>query len=176
MPAIVHAAASVDPGLLTLTLERAASELETSLVLGNGTHLDQKRAGGDSWLRSQSLPITEAEQAQLAAALAAGSTQEAKALLAKGEISFVLLVAEDVEIQTSLDSSGLLESAGATERGRLWRVKDAVLHELQSTSEASYVWFVGAIFTLYLLLSIPTPGSARRGRQDASIFVEEDER
>lgn len=171
-PAIVHAAANVNPGVLTFSLDTSSEVLVSSLQLGNGTHIDQSVDGGDTLFRNQQLPLDDLQQAQLAAALAAGSTEETAPLLSAGKISFVLLVNDDVEVRTNLESSGLLESAGVTEWGRLWRVRDAVENQPAEIPTSPWVLANFGMLALYLLLAAPTPGSLRRIRPDSSIFVE----
>ena len=174
-PAIVHAAAAINPSILTLVLDASDSEISSHLQLGNGTHLDQQLNQSDILLSHQTLPLNPIEQAQLSAALAAGSTEEASKLLFQGRISFVLLTGEDVEVRTNLESSGLLESAGVTEWGRLWRVRDAVQNSVQPVTPNPAVTANLALLAIYALLAAPTPGSFRRRRSDASIFVEGDD-
>lgn len=174
-PAIVHAASSVDPGVITIALEGDGGELVSEIILGNGTHLDQWRDGGDALLRYQSLPLAPEQQAELAAALAAGSTEEAGNLLREGQVSFVLLKSDDSNLRTNLESSGLLESAGLTEWGRLWRVIDPVTFAPAKVQPNPWVYLSFAVLILYGLLAIPTPGSLRKSRGEASIFVEGDE-
>ena len=96
--------------------------------------------------------------------------------LEKTKVQYVLVPnsksATVLEIGTSLDSVAELESAGVTEFGRLWRVKDSV--SLGSTHHS--VWSVtktiqAAIIGAFVLLAIPSR-SRRRVGLESEIFVD----
>lgn len=171
LPAIVHAAAAVDSGVLTLQLSISGEEVETHLEVGNGTHLDQSIGREDSFALNQDLPLTTLEQAELAAALVAGAVEPVSNLLAGSQISFVLLTTPSAEVTTNINSLGLLESAGVTERGQLWRVAGVEPFQAKAATLSGWVVATLTLLALYLLLALPTPGSIRKSRGDSSIFL-----
>ena len=175
LPAIVHAAAAVDPGVLTLNLSVSGDEVETYVEVGNGTHLDQNLGRDDAFAMNQDLPLTTPEQAELAAALASGAVESVSNLLEGSQVSFVLLTTPSPEVANNINSLGLLEAAGVTERGQLWRVSGAEPFQAKPVALNGWVVATLALLAIYLLLALPTPGSMRRSRGDASIFVGGDE-
>ncbi len=118
--------------------------------------------------------------AALVAGLVSGNSETLNKLLASTHVGYVLVpndqTSASADLANSLDSVAQLDQAGLTEFGRLWRVNVAVP---PGASAANSPWSVTkgvqlGILVAFLLLAIPTSGSARRRAKESSIFIDSD--
>ncbi len=123
------------------------------------------------------LDQTEAykDVAKLVGDMVSANGRDINTALAEAKVHFVLVPndksAITLEIGSSLDSVPQLESAGVTEFGRLWRVKD----QLDPGFTKQSVWSVTksvqvGILAAFVLLAIPSRSRRKAGAQ-AEIFV-----
>ncbi len=175
MPALVQAAGAADPAQRTLVVTAVGPQaVQVQLVIGTGVRLDQIRTAE----RSAQPAEIDFAIAELAGSLAStGNDAELQALLADGDISFVLLdvggeSSERAVLQAAFDQSVALSSAGQTSQGLLWRVQgseiengDAVASAIADTGahlrgtsvSGQLVWGVQIVVLLaMLLLALPT--------------------
>lgn len=113
--------------------------------------------------------------ADLVGDMVSANGKDISASLEASKVQFVLVPndksATVLEIGSSLDSVPELESAGVTEFGRLWRVKDQVdpgftRHSVWSVTKGIQVTIIGA----FLLLAIPSRARRKVGAE-SEIFV-----
>lgn len=125
MPALVRAAGAQDPALRTLELTpEDDAGVRARVITGSGVVLDGVRTG--NW----SPEVTDTDQwvAELVAELSSsGSENELADNLLAHRISFVLLDTDTATgsrstLQTTLEQHAVLEDAGQTSHGLLWRV------------------------------------------------------
>ena len=125
MPALVQAAGAQNPELRTLVLNPAGGDsVRAVVVTGSGVLLDDLRTG----LREATVTPADEALAELVGQLASTGAEGAlEASLEDERISFVLLetgtsTAERSGLQAALDQHAVLENAGQTSHGLLWRV------------------------------------------------------
>lgn len=189
MPAIVQAAGAQDPALRTLMLDAVGdSGVRAQVIVGAGVRLDDVRTA------AQSSSLTEQDQgiAELVAALASsGDSSRAQSALISQGIGFVMLgtngnSAERSQLQAALDQHAVLENAGNTDHGLLWRVTGAQSIETSESGHASWLdntsgnllWWVQLLVLLgMLLLALPTgevverPERRRKSKERVAVSV-----
>jgi hypothetical protein len=155
MPALVVAASEQDPNLRTLVLE-VGEPLIASYVWGSGQKLEMSSALLDSYPVSSDIQIALAE---IAANLVAGNQDKLVPLLSETRVDFVLLATPNPEVEVGISSLDILQPAGATDYGVLWRV------ESQNQSSVSLAkndpirpWQFGVV-AAFALLALPTRAS-----------------
>jgi GT2 family glycosyltransferase len=155
MPALVVAASEQDPNLRTLVLE-VGEPLIASYVWGSGQKLEMSSALLYSYPVSSDIQIALAE---IAANLVAGNQDKLVPLLSKTRVDFVLLATPNPEVEVGISSLDILQPAGATDYGVLWRV------ESQNQSAVSLAkndpirpWQFGVV-AAFALLALPTRAS-----------------
>ncbi len=181
LPAIVQAAGSANPELLTLvlTVEDSAA-VRAELVQGSGLRLDDIRTEA----RAEGLNQRDERVAEIVGGLAStGGSESLDARLASAGIGFVLLGeldgreagasagGERAQLQAALDQNTALSSAGQTEHGLLWRVQavDTESAQAQAVGDetvarlgdvpvtARVLWWIQLIVLLgMVLLALPT--------------------
>jgi hypothetical protein len=109
----------------------------------------------------------------LAANLRSANSEGLLSQLNESQVAYILVPNEDLsssaELISSLDSIPLIESAGLTEFGKLWRVKDAVSVQYQTSSWWSVTKGVQiAVLLGFVLLAIPT-GGVRRTKESKTF-------
>lgn len=138
LPALVQAAGKQDPALRTLILNPAdEGAVRARIIVGPAVVLDELRTG--TW----SPTVTETDQwvAELVGELSSiGNEDELDDALLEHRISFVLLDTESANggrssLQTALDQHPVLENAGQTEHGLLWRVAGSDVWQADGTSD-----------------------------------------
>jgi GT2 family glycosyltransferase len=155
MPALVVAASEQDPNLRTLVLE-VGEPLNASYVWGSGQKLEMSSALLGSYPVSSDIQIALAE---IAANLVAGNQDKLVPLLSETRVDFVLLATPNPEVEVGISSLDILQPAGATDYGVLWRV------ESQNQSSVSLAkndpirpWQFGVV-AAFALLALPTRAS-----------------
>jgi hypothetical protein len=126
---------------------------------------------GDDYLR----------YSQLVADLASANGTDLSGVLTDTGVGFVLVPdqtsAVSSQLAISLDSVSELESVGATEFGRLWRVREPNQDLLNVHSSSNSYWSITkgvqfAILAGFVLLALPSSNQRRRVSGDSQIFVE----
>ena len=121
-----------------------------------------------------------AQLADLVARLVSSNGNDLDQALSSAHIGYVLVPNDQnsasADLSNSLDSVAQLDAAGLTEFGRLWRVNVEVS---PGSVAARSPWSLTkaiqlGVLAAFLLLAIPTTGSARRRAKEASIFIDSD--
>ena len=152
MPALVVAASEQDPGLRTLVL-KVGDPLEASYVWGSGRKLEMSSALLASFPAKSEIQVSLAE---ISANLVAGNQDKLLPLLEATRVDFVLLATPNPEVEVGISSLDILQPAGATEYGVLWRVDSSNQNTLPAvTSDPVRPWQFG-IVAAFALLALPT--------------------
>ena len=119
--------------------------------------------------------------AQLVADLVSANAANADAVFAKYAIGYVLVPSaksqteanDNAQLAVVLNSIAALESAGLTDFGKIWRVRD---FKADSIAESSSPWSITkgvqlAVLISFVLLAIPSAGR-RRAAATSEIFVD----
>ncbi|NLB46640.1 MAG: glycosyl transferase, partial [Microbacteriaceae bacterium] len=145
MPAIVQAAGAQDATLRTLVLTSLdETSVRAELLTGEGLRLDQVRTA------AHVAEVTEQDEwvAQLVGMLAGtGGGDDIEAALIEHHVGFVLLRSDGdasarSNLQTAFDEHAVLQSAGQTDHGLLWRSAAVTVSEPESQQSLGE-WFVG---------------------------------
>ncbi|MEY4409550.1 MAG: hypothetical protein RLZ99_23 [Actinomycetota bacterium] len=152
MPALVVAASEQDANLRTLVIE-VGPPIQAHYVWGSGQKLEMSSAP----LASQPVESQLKEKlAQITANLIAGNRDKLVPLLAQTRVDFVLLATPNPEVEVGISSLDMLQPAGATAFGVLWKVTS----ENNSTVSIAQPdpmrpWQFG-IVAAFALLALPT--------------------
>jgi GT2 family glycosyltransferase len=183
LPAYVNAEASTKPGLGTLVVTPLSNGgLGVSVQRGTGASMDDQSTYASTL---GTLTAAQKSSATLAANLASRSGLDMPPALQGDRIGFVLLGpattggASDVRQRAAdaLNDDSALTPVGTTPQGVLWRNGDlsksglAAVPTVDGTLREWYLWILGAVFLITLLLAIPTRSSRRR----ASVVRADDE-
>jgi hypothetical protein len=180
VPSIVAAEAEQGSNLKLLVLtpsrdSEGGKRLAAELVAGDGVHLDDISLAYRFSIADLA-GERYSEIAQLVADLASANGTPLSARLQAQHIGYVLVPngtsSELSELGISLDSVSELETVGATDLGRLWRVREPKAAEDETTSSP---WSITkgvqvSILLGYLLMALPSRSSRRRGNEE--IFIE----
>ena len=183
VPSIVAAEAEQGSNLKLMVLTPSTDStghkrLAAELVAGDGVHLDDISLAyrfSISALASEKYSTV----AQLVADLVSANGTPMTKRLQDQHIGYVLVPngpsAELSELGIALDSVSELETVGATDFGRLWRVREPKQAEVQDPSSP---WSITkavqvAILLGYGLMAIPSRSARRRGAEE--IFIESGE-
>ena len=177
----------VVPWLLAAQAESDAQVLKLSVVEGGyeaawlpirGEHFEDHNMAYRFELSKQSQTPAYLKLAELAGNLVSANGVEITDSLRELKLQYVLVPVDNtskaLELGSALDSVPELESAGVTEFGRLWRVKDAkplghTEHSVWSITKSIQV----VILALFALLAIPSRGV--KTARDSEIFVDGEE-
>ena len=165
MPALVVAAADVDPEVLTLKI-KPGDPIEAQLVRGDGISQDEL-----SFARMVSpVPYANAEKLSLlVGTLVAGNSNGVTDLLRETGVSFVLLDMSDPtasqKIATGLNSMIELQPAGDTQFGSLWKSSEEIVNKPSGLRADPYRNVALWIIFGFCLLAIPTPATIRGYRK-----------
>ncbi|MFT4221262.1 MAG: glycosyltransferase [Microbacterium sp.] len=183
LPAYVAAEGRTDPDIGTLVITpQDGGGMASTIVWGPSETLD----GQSTYLASRTAP-TAADQrlAELTADLVASSASETMDELIADGVSFVLVApapepeserarAARVRAVTGIDQRQQLVSVGETTRGTLWRAVSEPGERARPTARQSALggWATAAqlaVFTIAVLLAIPTTASRRAARRTPRI-------
>ena len=165
MPALVVAASDQDPNLRTLVLE-VGEPLTATYVWGSGQKLEMSSALLESYPVSSDIQTALAE---IAANLVAGNQDKLVPLLSETRVDFVLLATPNPEVEVGISSLDILQPAGATDYGVLWRVES----ENQSAptiakNDPIRPWQFGVV-AAFALLALPTRASILGRRRKTGV-------
>lgn len=182
MPALIDAQAKtgLQSKVLVISPASQTNHFDASLVNADGVQLEDLSVSYRFALAKQaSAQENYRLLSQLVADLAAGNDSNSKTAIERNSIAYVLVSSDEsqsnaaAKLAVALDSVAALESAGKTEFGQIWRVRDAQA-EIEKT-EAS-PWSITkavqlSILISFMLLAIPSAGR-RRAATSSEIFVE----
>jgi GT2 family glycosyltransferase len=165
MPALVVAASEQDPNLRTLVIE-VGDPVAATYVWGSGQKLEMSSVLLAS---EQTQPELSESLAEITANLIAGNQDKLVPLLAKTRVDFVLLKTPNPEIEVGISSLDILQPAGATSFGVLWRVASDNNSSLAAL-EADPVrpWQFG-IVAAFALLALPTRAAILGRRRRSAV-------
>jgi hypothetical protein len=178
VPWLLETQAKTTARMVEITPNATGYDMEWLPV--RGAHLEDQNSAYRLNISSHVAARSEYQSvAQVIANLASANGVDDSATLANLSIGYVLVPATDsakvAELATALDSSSMLESAGVTEFGRLWRVVGA---ETAPLTDKNAYWSVTktvqvVVLAGFLALAIPTRRAGKR--EDSEIFLEESE-
>jgi hypothetical protein len=183
VPSIVAAEAEQGSNLKLLVLTPSSDSagnkrLAAELVAGDGVHLDDL-----SLAYRFSLADLAGERysqiAQLVADLVSANGTPISTRLKNEHIGYILIPSgtssELSDLGVALDSVSELETVGATDLGRLWRVREPQAAADEKTSSPWSITKAVQVSVLlgYLLMAVPSRTSRRRGSEE--IFIESGE-
>jgi hypothetical protein len=155
MPALVVAASEQDPNLRTLVIE-VGEPLTASYVWGSGQKLEMSSSLLESYPAKSDIQIALAE---IAANLVAGNQDKLVPLLSETRVDFVLLATPNPEVEVGISSLDILQPAGATDYGVLWRVESENQSAIPITkNDPIRPWQFGVV-AAFALLALPTRAS-----------------
>jgi hypothetical protein len=183
VPSIVAAEAEQGSNLKLLVLTPSSDSagnkrLAAELVAGDGVHLDDVSL-------AYRFSIAElagerySEIAQLVADLVSANGTPISKRLQSEHIGYILvpngISSELSDLGIALDSVSELETVGATDLGRLWRVREPEAAVDETTSSPWSITKAVQVSVLlgYLLMAVPSRTSRRRGSEE--IFIESGE-
>jgi hypothetical protein len=174
VPWLLESAANDKSGSKLLSLSSVGDTVKATLEPVTGIHLENHSLayrfsvselnGSDKRFQQLSL---------LAANLRSANSEGLLSQLNESQVAYILVpneyLSSSAELISSLDSIPLIESAGLTEFGKLWRVKDAVSVQYQTSSWWSVTKGVQiAVLLGFVLLAIPT-GGVRRTKESKTF-------
>jgi GT2 family glycosyltransferase len=184
MPAIIDAQATSGLTAQVLVVEAESSGLgyAASLVEADGVQLEDLSLAYRFALASRELSTPEYRQvSQLVADMVSGNPQNVASSLVQNSIGYVLIPLAQSQTQANsnarlavaFDSIAQLESAGETDFGKIWRVRDlAANFERDESSPWSVTKLVQlGILISFVLLAIPSAGR-KRAAASSEIFVD----
>jgi hypothetical protein len=183
VPSIVAAEAEQGSNLKLLVLTPSSDSegnkrLAAELVAGDGVHLDDVSLAyrfSIAALAGQRY----SEIAQLVADLVSANGTPMTKRLQNEHLGYILVPngtsSELSDLGIALDSVSELETVGATDLGRLWRVREPKAAEDETTSSPWSITKAVQVSVLlgYLLMAVPSRTSRRRGSEE--IFIESGE-
>ncbi len=155
MPALVVAASDQDPNLRTLVIE-VGDPLTATYVWGSGQKLEMSSALLESYPAKSDIQTALAE---IAANLVAGNQDKLVPLLSETRVDFVLLATPNPEVEVGISSLDILQPAGATDYGVLWRVESENQSSVPAIkNDPIRPWQFGVV-AAFALLALPTRAS-----------------
>ncbi len=165
MPALVVAASEQDPNLRTLVVD-VDEAVTATYVWGSGHKLEMSSA---LLATTPSQSDMREPLAEIAANLIAGNQDKLVPLLSSTRVDFVLLRTPNPEVEVGISSLDILQPAGATSYGVLWKVasdNSAAAPKLES--EPLRAWQFG-IVVAFALLALPTRAAILGRRRRSSV-------
>ena len=169
-----------DSNASLLVVEPTAEGYSLTWQRAKGRHLEDENTAYRTILSSHvASEGSYQEVADAVANLASANGVDVRATLQNYNTGYLLVPntssARAAELATALDSSPLLESAGVTPYGHLWRLsgfhsQSAESHSVWSITKAVQL----AVLLGFVLLAIPSRRAGRKAR-DSEIFVGESE-
>jgi hypothetical protein len=165
MPALVVAASDQDPNLRTLVIE-VGDPLTATYVWGSGQKLEMSSSLLESYPAKSDIQTALAETA---ANLVAGNQDKLVPLLSETRVDFVLLVTPNPEVEVGVSSLDILQPAGATDYGVLWRVESENQSAVPAIkNDPIRPWQFGVV-AAFALLALPTRASILGRRRKTGV-------
>lgn len=187
MPAIIDAQASsgLTAQVLVVSADGAATGFSASLVEANGVQLeDLSIAYRFALARIEDSAAEYRQVAQLVADMVSGNASNIEAALGQNAIGYVLIplaqnqtaANANAKLSVAFDSIAQLESAGETDFGNIWRVRNlAADFERDESSPWSITKLVQlAVLISFVLLAIPS-AARKRNSSSSEIFADSGE-
>lgn len=173
MPALIAAQAASGLDVQVLVIGTSAGNLTGAVVAADGIQLEDNSV---AYRFAQDASYSK-RVGQLTADLVAGGSAGISAAFAKENIGYVLVPKTQQlggqDLAASLDAVAELESAGETDFGKIWRVRNfeaaTVITEASPWSITKAIQF--AVLAGFILLAIPTSGR-KRAASSSEIFVD----
>lgn len=183
VPSIVAAVAEQGSNVKLLVLTPSSDSagnkrLAAELVAGDGVHLDDISLAYRFSI-AELASERYSEIAQLVADLVSANGTPVSDRLQNEHIGFILVPngssSELSDLGIALDSVSELETVGATDLGRLWRVREpkAAIAEIENSPWSITKVVQVSVLLGYLLMALPSRTSRRRGSEE--IFIESGE-
>jgi hypothetical protein len=179
VPLLLQKQADQGTDLRLLVINQSEGELRAEITELSGTHLeDSNLAYRFAGLRT-SESLENQQLAQVIADLAAGNGAANGESLIANQIGYILVPnkTENANLVSSLESSTLLEGAGLTPFGDLWRVVGTSAENVPSSEQSPWsITKVAQLMALlgFVLLAIPARPRVRRVK-DSQIFIDQSE-
>jgi hypothetical protein len=179
VPLLLQKQADQGTDLRLLVINQSEGELRAEITELSGTHLeDSNLAYRFAGLRT-SESLENQQLAQVIADLAAGNGAANGESLISNQIGYILVPnkTENANLVSSLESSTLLEGAGLTPFGDLWRVVGTSAENVPSSEQSPWsITKVAQLMALlgFVLLAIPARPRVRRVK-DSQIFIDQSE-
>jgi hypothetical protein len=187
MPAIIdaQAASGLTARVLMVSPETSVGGYSASLVEADGVQLEDLSVAYRFALASiEESSADYLQVAQLVADMVSGNASKIDSALSQNAIGYVLIPTAKnqteanagAELAVAFDSISKLESAGETDFGKIWRVRDlSPTFERDESSPWSVTKLIQlALLLTFLLLAIPSAGK-RRAAATSEIFVDSGE-
>jgi GT2 family glycosyltransferase len=184
MPAIIDAQAKsgLTAQVLTVEAEYSGSGFTASLVEADGVQLEDLSLAYRFALASREASTSEYQQvSQLVADMVSANPENIAPVLQENSIGYVLIPRAQSQAQANanarlavaFDSLAPLESAGETDFGQIWRVRELVANfERDESSPWSITKLVQlGVLLSFVLLAVPSAGR-KRAAASSEIFVD----
>jgi GT2 family glycosyltransferase len=184
MPAIIDAQATsgLTAQVLVVEAESSGQGYAASLVEADGVQLEDLSLAYRFALAAREDSVPEYRQvSQLVADMVSGNPQNVESALLQNSIGYVLIplaqsqsqANSNARLAVAFDSIAQLESAGETDFGKIWRVRDLVANFERDESSP---WSITKLIQLgvlisFVLLAIPSAGR-KRAATSSEIFVD----
>jgi hypothetical protein len=184
MPAIIDAQATsgLTAQVLVVEAESSGQGYAASLVEADGVQLEDLSLAYRFALAAREDSVPEYSQvSQLVADMVSGNPQNVESALLQNSIGYVLIplaqsqsqANSNARLAVAFDSIAQLESAGETDFGKIWRVRDLVANFERDESSP---WSITKLIQLgvlisFVLLAIPSAGR-KRAATSSEIFVD----
>lgn len=179
VPLLLQKQADQGTDLRLLVVNQSQGELRSEVTGLSGIHLEDSNLAYRFAAPLSSLTKENKQLAQLIGNLASGNGAANAEVLINNEIGYVLIpnIPENANLVSALESSTLLEGAGLTPYGDLWRVLGTSVENSPSSEQG--LWSITKIAQLmallgFVLLAIPTRPRVRRAK-DTAIFIDQSE-
>jgi hypothetical protein len=178
MPALIAAQAKQGADVRVLVIEANENAITSAVIPADGIQLEDTSTAYRYAIAKTS--DYSKSVGQLTADLVSGGSEKVSGELSKVNVGYVLVpkasALQSVDVATSLDAVTELESAGETEFGKIWRVRNfKAAAVIQSESPWSVTKAIQlAILVSFILLAIPTSGR-KRSAGSSEIFVDSGE-
>lgn len=175
MPALIAAQAASGVDVQVLVLSSTPEGVTAAVIPADGIQLEDN-SNAYRYAISKSSTYTQT-LGQLGADLAAGGSDSISSALVEANVGYVLLPnsgsVTSIDIASAMDSVSQLETAGETEFGKIWRVRNFKAGaEITDASPWSITKALQlAVLISFVLLAIPTSGR-KRSAGTSEIFVD----
>lgn len=175
MPALIAAQAERGADVRVLVIDSTKQNVTAAVIPANGIQLEDNSTAY-RYAISKTSDYSNSV-GQLTADLVAGGSETVARELSAVNVGYVLVpksqAVQSVDVSSSLDAVAELESAGETEFGKIWRVRnfqaEAVVLEESPWSITKGLQL--AVLISFILLAIPTSGR-KRAAGTSEIFVD----
>lgn len=179
VPLLLQKQAELGTDLQLLVIDQDESGYRTQWLPIAGVHLEDSNLAYRFSITETSKTETYRQIAQVVGDLASGNGAAQVSVLKENQIGYILVSAkpQNAQLVAALESSDLLESAGLTPFGELWRVTATSAADSPKTEHSPWSVTKGiqlATLVGFSLLAIPSRPRLRRAT-DSAIFIDQTE-